>query len=111
MSTFKIPPRSHDFTCRHCGQTDRGPEGSTICSECQYYQDHPDQAPEYFTWTGTSEGWAAQANWRERTPHPEPGDLITVHRRDGSTSEHTVVSLRNTHYDRTANLVITLDVL
>lgn len=40
----------------------------------------------------------------------EPADTINVHRKDGSSSQHTVRDLCNVHFDCAANRVITLDV-
>ena len=110
MTSFKIPPKQHDFTCTGCGQQSRGPEGSAKCSECRFYESHPEMAPAYFTWTKTGSGWAATAKWREKDPEPEPGAVITVHRKDGSTSEHTVAETTGHRYDTSGNLVLTCQV-
>ena len=95
MVNFNNLPKSTDFTCNTYGQKDRGPEGQTICAQCRLYEDHPEMRPGYFTWTSTSKGWAATAKWGDNEPEPEPGNTVTVHRKDGSTSVHTVRELRN----------------
>ncbi len=111
MVNFNAIPKYHNFTCQSCGQNDRGPEGSTTCSECRLYLDHPESAPGYFTWTKTSSGWAATALWRDKNPDPQPGTTITVHRRDGSSSEHTTRELLNSHYNTDGNKVVTCTVI
>ena len=60
--------------------------------------------------TAEPSGWSTTAKWREHLPFPDPGAVITVHWKDGSSSEHTVSELRSRRYDRAANLRITLDV-
>lgn len=110
FSTFTIPPRKVRITCSRCGETGRAPDGESVCETCLFHADHPELAPGYFTWTQTSAGWAAQAKWREGDPDPEPGACITVHRRDGTSSGHTVTALRHHYYDRAANRVVVVDI-
>lgn len=110
MVDFNNLPKYHNLTCQECGQQDRGPEGSTKCTQCRLYESHPELAPGYFTWTKTANGWAASAKWGDKNPEPEPGTVITVHRKNGSVSQHTVREIRNVHYDIAANRVITVDV-
>ena len=110
MVDFNNLPKFQDFTCRDCGQLDRGPEGATLCHLCRYYSEHPEERPGRFTWTRTSNGWAATAKWPDGQPEPEPGTAITIHRKDGSHSQHTVREIRNVHFDHAAHRVITVDV-
>ena len=102
--------RFTSFTCSQCGDEDRGPEGTAICTLCQYYEANPAEAPGYFTWSSNLEGWAATAKWREKEPVPEPGQTVTVHRKDGGSSEHRVRGTLDRRYDPAANLIITLSV-
>ena len=109
MSTFKIPPRSQPAVCAGCEQDFRT-TGDALCTECRFHQDHPEEAPGYWTWSQRAAGrWGVQAKWRERDPLPEPGTVITVHRKDGTTSQHTIGSHPDTRYDRAANLIITCE--
>lgn len=111
MVNFTNLPKYRRFTCQDCGQTDRGPEGATLCSQCRRHQEHPEEAPGYFTWTRTGDGWGARAKWRDKDPLPEPGQVIIVHRQDGTNSEQTVARVRNHHYDIAANLIVTVDLV
>ena len=106
MSTFKIPPRYVDRTCGDCGQNYRGPPDSELCTECRYYRENPAEAPGYWTWRRSSQGWQVTAKWRDRDPLPQAGDAVTVHRKDGSSSEHTLAEEPEFHYDMAGNKVL-----
>ena len=73
--------------CNECGQAFRGLEEQELCTECSYKRDHPEDRDMYWTWSRAGRGsWGIAACWPDREPMPEPGDQVTVHRRDGSTS-------------------------
>ena len=88
--------------CSRCAATfDQISEEQQLCTECQFESDHPELAPQYWTWTRSgSSTWTAVATWPDKEPLPEPGDTITVHRRDGSSSEHTITETDGVLYDR-----------
>ena len=79
---FSAVPVNVNFTCAKCGAQDRGPEGAAMCCECRHYEENPKEAPGYFTWTKTADGWAAKTWLKDTDPAPEPGTEITVHRRE-----------------------------
>ena len=111
MSTFKIPPRSQPAVCPGCG-LDFRTTGDELCTECRFHQENPEEAPGYWTWTQRSNGqWGGRAKWREKDPLPEPGQVITLHRKDGTTSQRTINSRPDTRYDQAANLIVTCDLL
>lgn len=110
MVDFSKLPKYADFVCDTCGQQDKGPEGQTTCAQCDFYRTHPEMAPGYFTWTRTAHGWAATATWRDKDPDPAPGTVITVHRKDGTSSQHSVSELLSIRYDTSGNRVVTVQV-
>ena len=87
----QLNPRSYQTKrCSQCGRVFTTRHDNDLCEQCQYYADNPDQAPKYFTWHQRSSGWHIRATWPDKEPLPEPGDQVTVHRKNGSTSVETV---------------------
>ena len=92
-------------TLRHLNCADCGQEftthlkDETVCTQCHFYRTNPDMAPKYWTWTrfGNNQ-WGVTAFWPENEDLPKPGDPITVHRKDGSTSSHTIQEIRNSAF-------------
>ena len=99
----KLIPR-FDNVCTDCGDTFKtAREEETRCTECFFNHTHPESAPGYFTWTKSGARWAAVAKWRNHEDPPEPGVSITVHRKDGSSSEHNIIEVLDTRYDIAGN--------
>ena len=90
--------------CADCGDSFKtAREDETRCTECFYYHQHPEQAPGYFIWTKAGQNWAAVDKWRDHDDPPQVGDIIAVHRKDGSTSDHSIVELLDSRYDTAGN--------
>ena len=98
---FKFPglePRSRK-DCAGCGEEFQGREGEELCLECQHRKDRPETADKYWTWRRAgNRGWAIAAYWPDREPLPEPGEQVTVHRKDGSTSVATIRGVDGLRY-------------
>ena len=95
--------RPEPADCEQCGTTfDQVKDKHTLCTECEYLEEHPEMAPKHWTWTrGPASNWMAVATWPDKEPLPEPGDRITIHRKDGSDSTHTVTEVDGVRYDST----------
>ena len=105
MFNFPIP-RMEDGTCTQCSQEFRG--AGEFCNECRFYQDHPQEAPGYWTWTrDANEEWKIRAKWRKEEAWPEPDTIVIVHRKDGNESQETIVEVERFHYDQAINIVLT----
>ena len=105
MTAFRIPGKLQHHTCTECAQGFTSHrEDSTICSECGFYQSHPELAPKRWTWSMGSNQWGVVAFWPEKEDLPQPGDIITVHRKDETTSVETIAEVRNTNYTPAARL-------
>ena len=76
--------------CTQCQQEFTTRNDNDLCEECQFYHDNPEQAPKYFTWHKRSSGWSIRATWPDKEPLPEPGDQVTVHRKNRTTSVETI---------------------
>ena len=110
MYTFEIPESPRPAICEDCGR-DFLASSDTLCTECRSYREHPERAPGYFRWGRIApKQWGAQARWKENSPLPEPGDVITVHKKDGTSSEHTVTTVHEPAYDRNLRLIVRCDV-
>ena len=100
-----------DKLCADCGDTFKtSREEETRCTECFYYHKYPEQAPGYFTWTKTGQTWAAVAKWRDHDDPPLLGAAITVHRKDGTSSEHRIIRLIDSRYDVAGNRLVYCEV-
>ena len=107
MTTFKIPKKQVNKTCPNCHREYRGPANSELCGECWYYQQHPEMAPAYWTWTKLSQNqWGITAYWPDRENPPVPGQQVTVHRKDGSSSLETIMEVYEPIIDRMARPII-----
>ena len=85
--------------CNECGQVFRGAEEQELRTECGYKRDHPEARDKYWTWKRKGRnGWEIAAYWPDREPLPEPGDPVTVHRRDGSTSIAVIREVEGLRY-------------
>ena len=88
---FSATGRMERKNCEECGQTFEGFPQERTCLECRYLRDNPEQAPKYWTWRRRGSGiWGVSAHWPDNEPLPEPGDQVTVHRKNGSTSVETI---------------------
>ena len=76
--------------CRDCGETFRAAPGEETCAFCRYLREHPEEGPKHWTWRRRSGVWGISAHWPDNEPLPEPGDKVTVHRKNGSTSVETI---------------------
>ena len=93
--------------CADCGGSFKtAREDETRCTECFYHHQHPELAPGYFTWTKTGSKWATVARWRDHEDPPNVGAMITVHRKDGTASEHTVVEILDTRYNTSGERLV-----
>ena len=90
MIDFNNLPKAEYKDCPDCRQRFRGFQEEDRCVECQFYVDHPEMAPKYWTWTKRGQTWTVVATWPDREPSPEVGDTITVHRKNGTTSVETI---------------------
>ena len=104
---FPVLARRVNRECAQCGTEFRASPDAQLCTQCEYYRVHPEMAPKYFTWTKVGSEWGITAHWPEKEPLPEPGDTVTVHRKDGSESTETIAELHSQRYDRTARFTIT----
>ena len=80
--------------CAECGQVFQGLPETGSCIDCQYKQEHPEAQDMYWTWkrAGRS-GWGIVAHWPDKEPLPNPGDRVTVHRKDGSSSTAVILEV------------------
>ena len=86
--------------CVRCGQQFRPIiEDSTLCRDCRFLEENPDQANMYWTWAKRGGEWIASCYWPDRTPDPETGTIITVHRKDGTKSEHPITAVDGVRVD------------
>ena len=100
-----------DKECADCGTSFKSVRADeTRCTECFYYHKNPESAPGYFTWTKTDSKWGAVAKWREHEDPPDVGSMITVHRKDGTASEHSVVEILDHRYSMSGELLMTCQV-
>ena len=85
--------------CSQCGEVFRGREETTLCLDCQYKQEHPEMQDEYWTWTRISANrWGIVAYWPDQEPPPEPGELVLIHRKDGTSSNETITEVEGLRY-------------
>lgn len=101
---FSKLPKPTERTCTRCGADFRGIRD--LCDQCDFYESHPEMAPGYWTWRSSNQGWMVQAAWPENDPEPEPGTVVTVHRKDGTTSQATLGELDHFRYDMAAQKVM-----
>ena len=100
MVDFSRLSKLQSKTCNDCGEefTTHVPENTT-CTECGYYREHPELAPMYWTWTRRGRWWTVAATWPVKEPLPEVGAVITVHRKDGTSSTETISEVDGLLYD------------
>ena len=104
---FRLPSRQ-THPCPQCGQEARGDEGNELCTQCDFYLANPKMAPKYWTWTRLSHNqWGVTSFWPEKEDLPQPGDPVTVHRKDGATSSHTIQEVRNSGFTPEARFRVT----
>ena len=112
MTTFPIPKKQENRVCPKCQRDYQGPADSELCGECSYYEQHPEMAPGYWTWTRLSydplshNQWGITTYLPERDQPPQEGLQVTVHRKDGSTSVETIADVSAPVYDRMARPII-----
>jgi ribA/ribD-fused uncharacterized protein len=86
--------------CTRCGNEYRcTPQAPDICQECQDLEAHPEKAPRYWTWTKMGRKWMIAAYWPDDEPLPEPGEEVTVHRKNGSQSTETIREVDGITYE------------
>ena len=102
---FSKIPNMENRTCTGCGQDFRG--SGELCTECGFYQSHPEEAPGYWTWSRSGTEWKIRAKWLEKESWPEPGTVVTVHRKNGSDSQETILEDGESRYDRAGNMILT----
>ena len=95
-----------ELDCADCGETFKAMPDQTLCTQCEFHRKNPELAPKYWTWTrgGEHNDWLATARWPEKEPFPEPGERITMHRKDGSTSLKTIQEVVHHHFDQVGEL-------
>ena len=112
MVDFSQIPKRRTITCIDCHREATArllPNQDELCDECLFYREHPDLAPKYWTFRrGPNNSWRATCYWPEHEPFPLPGDIITVHRKDGSTSLQTIAEFEYHHYGTDARLMVTV---
>ena len=98
--------------CAECGESFKPiRDEETLCLEHQYYADHPERAPRYWTWTRRgNQHWAVTARWPRLEELPAAGAQVTVHRRDGSISLETISDEADHRYDPSGDYIVTCDV-
>ena len=80
--------------CGECGQEFRGLEEQELCTECSYKRDHPEEQDMHWTWSRAGRGrWRIVAHWPDKEPLPNPGDRVSVHRKDGSSSTAVILEV------------------
>ena len=85
--------------CAQCGQVFQGLPETGSCLECQYKQEHPEAQDMYWTWKRIGwDGWGIVAHWPDREPLPNPGDQVSVHQKDGSSSTVAILKVGDLHY-------------
>ena len=107
MFDFSKMKQRETRDCPECGQEFDTIGDRVLCLECQYNQDHPEMAPKYWTWTKNGSNWKIAATWPEREPEPEPGDRVTVHRKNGTESTETIREIHELRYDMTGKARLT----
>ena len=86
MVNFADMPTRYRMNCQQCGDIFRGLANETKCQQCKLYEEHPELAPRYWSWHKNGQEWKVICTWPEDEPLPGPGEVIAVHRKDGSTS-------------------------
>ena len=99
MFDYASIPKRQTLTCEDCGQKFSAIAGNPVCNECQYDRDHPEEAPKHWTWTRAGSKWTIVATWPYGEPLPNAGDTVTVHRKDGSSSEKAISEVDGIIYD------------
>ncbi len=86
--------------CAECGQVFRGLPEQELCTECQYKQDNPEARDMYWIWSRNGRGgsWGIAAYWPDDEPLPDPGAVVTVHRKDGSASTVIIKEVEGLRY-------------
>ena len=93
--------------CIQCQRQFNTHVDADLCQESQYYKDNPPEAPKYWTWTKRHSGvWGIRAAWPETDPLPEPGDQVTVNRKNGTTSVETIREVEGLRYQMDGRAVL-----
>ena len=101
--------RTHAYPA--CGQEFNSlAEEPGQCPQCDFQDRHPELRTGYFTWKGAASGWNATARRQENDPEPARGEIITVHRKDGTSSSHAVVGTIRRNFNGAGELHITCTV-
>ena len=80
--------------CAECGQVFQGLPETGSCIDCQYKQEHPETRDMYWTWKRSGRGgWEIVAHWPDKEPLPNPGDRVSVHQKDGSSSTAIILEV------------------
>ena len=103
----KLGPSQHK-TCSECGEDfTTHVQDNNVCTQCVFYQNHPEMAPKYWTWTRlTSSQWGIIARWPDKEDLPNPGDTVVVHRKNSTTSTETIREVLRTGYSPSITLQV-----
>ena len=99
MVDFANMPKQEEKYCQDCGQQFRGFPEQPRCTQCHYDSMYPEEAPKYWTWKKRGQNWIISATWPDREPLPNVGETVTVHRKDGSSSDETITEVDRITYD------------
>ena len=85
--------------CSQCGREFRGLPENDTCVDCEFQRKNPDLNDGYWTWSrGGDDRWDFVAYWPDDEPDPDPGQVVTVHLKDGSTSSVTILEVEGRRY-------------
>ena len=87
---FGKTPLRRRKPCSQCNDVFRGTDEEQLCPQCLHRKEYPEDQDQHWTWRRAGGRWEAIAYWPHGEPLPQPGDRITVHRRDGSTTTAVV---------------------
>ena len=76
--------------CEKCGTEFKAQPETLICTTCDFQERYPEFQPKRWTWTPMGNQWGIIAVWPPKDADPEVGTTVTVHRKDGSTSQATI---------------------
>ena len=85
--------------CTQCGNEFRGLPENELCIDCEFKRKNPELNDGYWTWkrAGTDR-WDIVAYWPDEGPDPNTGQVVTVHRKDGSSSTAQILEVEGHRY-------------
>jgi hypothetical protein len=84
--------------CSQCGNGFHGLPENDTCVDCEFRRKNPDLNDGCWTWSRGGDRWDIMAYWPDDEPDPDPGQVVTVHRKDGSTSSVTILEVEGRRY-------------